>query len=661
MKLSVILVNYNVKYFIEQCLYSVRAAVEIMDKNYGSGSTEVFVVDNNSVDGSVELIRDKFPEVTLIANKENTGFSKANNQAIKLSQGQYILLLNPDTIVEEDTFMKCCRFMDEHKDGGGLGVYMVDGKGRYLPESKRGLPTPEVAFYKIFGLSAFFKNSPKFGRYHLTYLDKNKVHEIDVLSGAFMFMRKETLDKTGWLDEDFFMYGEDIDLSYRIQKAGYKNYYFPETKIIHYKGESTKKGSANYVFIFYNAMIIFAKKHFASASWYITLIQMAIYLRATASLLKRMLIKCLLPLMDFVLLYAALIGIMIYWEQNHRYVEGGKYPPEVGLIYIPACVLLWQLSGYFSGLYKPMHGLSSLFKPVLIGTTVILLTYALLPEYMRFSRAIILVGAVASVFVFALTRSVLGYLTHGKIGFLKKQRKRTLIVAGKEEFDRISSVLKQTFFQGEVLGFVSVQSNEKGAIGNLDQLPELVRIFRANEVVFSGKELTAEQIIWQMSSLATPGLEFKTAPTESLFIIGSNSVNTQGELYMLGIESISKPENKTRKRRFDIICSLLILFFSPILVLFGNAWSGLLFNCYQVLRRQKTWVAYTPGWAYDQLPKLEKAVIHPLMGFDYSAWDPKMVENANLLYAKNYTPEEDLRLLLKHIGKLSNRAVIIKS
>src|SRR5690606_13593374 len=177
-KLSVVIVNYNVKYFVEQCLLSVRAAVASMDQFYGPNSTEVFVVDNNSVDGSVELIADKFPEVHLIANKDNPGFSKANNQAIRISKGEYVLLLNPDTIVEEDTFLKCIRFLDQHPDGGGLGVYMVDGKGNYLPESKRGLPTPEVSFYKIFGLSALFKNSKRFGKYHLTYLDKNKIHEI---------------------------------------------------------------------------------------------------------------------------------------------------------------------------------------------------------------------------------------------------------------------------------------------------------------------------------------------------------------------------------------------------------------------------------------------------------------------------------------------------
>jgi GT2 family glycosyltransferase len=251
-KLSVIIVNYNVEYFLEQCLNSVCKALE---KTKG----EVWVVDNNSIDGSCSMVKTKFPQVHLIENKVNTGFSKANNQAIALSKGEYVLLLNPDTVVEEDTFSKTVAFMDAHPEAGGLGVKMIDGKGHFLPESKRGLPTPSVAFYKIFGLSALFPRSRRFSKYHLGYLDKDKTHEIEILSGAFMMMRKSVLDKIGYLDEAFFMYGEDIDMSYRIILAGSKNYYFPETRIIHYKGESTKKSSVNYVFVFYNAMIILQK------------------------------------------------------------------------------------------------------------------------------------------------------------------------------------------------------------------------------------------------------------------------------------------------------------------------------------------------------------------------------------------------------------------
>ena len=257
--------------------------------------TEVFVVDNNSVDGSVHMVREKFPWVKLIANQDNAGFSKANNQAIRLSQGKYILLLNPDTLVESDTFSKCCDFMDSHPDAGGLGVKMIDGSGKFLPESKRGLPTPAVAFYKMSGLSKIFRRSKRFNRYHLGYLPENETNSIEILAGAYMLMRKDLLDEIGYLDETFFMYGEDIDLSWRIIKAGFKNYYFPETRIIHYKGESTKKTSVNYVLTFYQAMIIFSRKHFtgSNANLMIALIQLAIYFRAFMALAHRFFPKCI--------------------------------------------------------------------------------------------------------------------------------------------------------------------------------------------------------------------------------------------------------------------------------------------------------------------------------------------------------------------------------
>lgn len=285
MLLSVVIVNYNVKDFLRQCLLSVAQSRELA---WGE-DFEVFVVDNKSADGSVEMIRSEFPKVKLIANNENLGFSKANNQAIRQGVGKYVLLLNPDTLIEPDTLKKCLDFMEAHPQAGGLGVKMTDGEGHFLRESKRGLPTPRTAFYKISGLCHFFPHSKRFAAYYMGHLDAAKVHEVDILSGAFMMLRAETLNKVGLLDEQFFMYGEDIDLSHRIVLGGYKNYYFPETSIVHFKGESTKKGSLNYVLVFYRAMEIFAEKYFSQGKYrfYIHGIRFAIWLRASISALTR--------------------------------------------------------------------------------------------------------------------------------------------------------------------------------------------------------------------------------------------------------------------------------------------------------------------------------------------------------------------------------------
>ena len=216
------------------------------------------------------------------------------------SRSEYVLLLNPDTLVEEDTFSKCLAFMDSHPDAGALGVKLIDGSGKYLPESKRGFPIPWVAFCKTFGLSSVFPKSRLFNRYYLGHLPADKTNPVDVLVGCFMFMRRSALDRAGLLDEAFFMYGEDIDLSYRIKQAGFENYYFPETQIIHYKGESTKKGSLNYVRTFYQAMIIFTQKHFTGprAGLFVLMLEAAIWLRAGLTLLRHTWQKAWLPALD---------------------------------------------------------------------------------------------------------------------------------------------------------------------------------------------------------------------------------------------------------------------------------------------------------------------------------------------------------------------------
>lgn len=279
-KISVIIVNYNVKYFLEQCLRSVRAATTGME-------AEVFVVDNNSTDGSVDYLRPKFPEVRFVENADNVGFARANNQAIKECVGEYVLLLNPDTVIGEESLRTLCYFMDEHPATGGIGVKMLDAHGMFLPESKRSFPSPWVSFCKMFGLSKMFPRSHTFSRYSLDYLDKEKQHSVEVLSGAFMLLRHEALDKIGLLDEAFFMYGEDIDLSYRMVLGGYKNLYIPE-RILHYKGESTQPGDMKYVKAFYGAMLIFFRKYYPQsgplAGFFIRL---AVMLRALPAALAR--------------------------------------------------------------------------------------------------------------------------------------------------------------------------------------------------------------------------------------------------------------------------------------------------------------------------------------------------------------------------------------
>ena len=268
MKLSVVIVSYNVRSYLEQCLQSVQKALEGIEG-------EVFVVDNHSDDDSVVTVREKYPWVRLIENQENLGFSKANNQAIRQSQAEYVLLLNPDTVVAEDTLRGVLTFMDEHPKAGGAGVMMCYEDGSRAPESRRALPTPWVAALKMLGFTK---------RYYMSHLPWDQPCRIEVVSGAFCLLRHEALNAVGLLDEDFFMYGEDIDLSYRLLKGEWENWYLPYS-IIHYKGRSTQKSDYRYVHVFYQAMLIFFQKHYSHLSMVYTVpVKMAIYFRAFIAL-----------------------------------------------------------------------------------------------------------------------------------------------------------------------------------------------------------------------------------------------------------------------------------------------------------------------------------------------------------------------------------------
>ncbi len=652
MDLSVVIVNYNVKYFLEQCLRSV----------YKSGAgleMEVFVVDNNSVDGSVEMIRKKFPGVILIANPENLGFSRANNQAIKKAIGTYVLLLNPDTVLEDESLPRVFSFMEQHPDAGALGVKMLDGQGNFLPESKRGLPTPGVAFFKVFGLSALFPKSRSFGKYHLGYLDSDQTHQVDVLSGAFMLLRKEALNKTGLLDEDFFMYGEDIDLSYRITKSGYRNYYYPGTRIIHYKGESTKKSSINYVLVFYNAMIIFARKHFSpkNARLFSFLINLAVYFRASLAIAQRFFKRIFWPVMDALLIYAGFYFIKDYWEHQVFMVETTYYPPLFMGVVVPAYIAFWLCSVYFSGGYdKPVNPFR-IVRGIGLGTVGILVIYALLPLELRFSRALILLGSVWALASMLVSRVLISVARGRGWSLGEKDKKRVLIAGDGQEAARIVQMLGKSG-SASFVGLASLKGEkpqEEGYLGTIAQLNEIVEIYSIDEVIFCAGEMSSRSIIDHMSRLSAQGVDFKIAPPESLFIIGSNSIDTFGDLFAININSISKAANRRNKRLFDFCTAFLMLISLPVHLLFVRNRGGLALNLLSVFVGHKSWVGYHPGPLTKSLPSIKDGVLYPGDGFKNRNLNPDTLHNLNGLYAKDYKIENDLNLFLKAYRSLGRR------
>lgn len=600
------------------------------------------------------LIKEKFPQVKLIANTQNTGFSVANNQAIRQANGKYILLLNPDTVVQEDTFEKTLSFIEADPKIGGLGIKMLDGKGSFLPESKRGLPTPAVAFYKIFGLAKLFPGSKKFGQYHLTYLDKNKNHQVDVLSGAFMLLRKEALDKIGLLDETFFMYGEDIDLSYRITQAGYKNYYFAESNIIHYKGESTKKSSVNYVIVFYKAMAIFAKKHFSqnNARVFSFLIYLAIYLRAAFAIIARFLKQSLFPSIDFILILTGLYACKHFYEINFK-LYPNFYSQETINFFFPLYTVTWMFFTYLSGGYDVPLKLSKIFRGVIAGSAFILILYSLLPEYYRFSRALILIGSSYALFIYLFTRAIYNLLNikKFKIGG-HNANTRIAIIGSEKEFNRVLDILKQTKIKADFIGFVSNENNgikNQNYIGHFHQINEVIDIHQIHEIIFCARDISSQEIIGKMVTLVTKGIEFKIAPPESLSIIGSNSIDTAGDLYVIDINNVGRPENRRKKRLLDITVSSLLLMFSWIFVWIQKNKLNFLANCFKVFFGLYSWVGYGKA-ARKDLPSIRPSVLKPSYNIDPT--NEEKTNKALLNYSKDYQTENDLRIIWKQIKEL---------
>ena len=608
MQLSVVIVNYNVKCFLEQCLLSVQKASEGLE-------VEVWVVDNNSVDGSVEMVREKFPWVRLIANADNPGFAKANNQALRQAAGKYMLLLNPDTVVEHDTFRKCVDFMEAHPDCGGLGVKMINGEGKFLKESKRGFPTPEASFFKISGLIRLFPHNRRIAAYYMGHLPDDETNEIDVLAGAYLLVSRAAIEKVGYLDETFFMYGEDIDFSWRIKLAGFKNYYLPSARIIHYKGESTKKGSMNYVYTFYNAMVIFAKKYLSGskAKMYIALINIAIWMRAGLSFMKRIAQRVALPLADFAAAFAGFMGIKYlwatFWAENVCY-----YPPVYTFAVIPVYILILMLCMWLYGGYERPVRLWRIVKGMGIGALILLAFYSLLDEHQRYSRAVLLLG---SLWTIVSTLTVRGLLSAaGLKGFALHDRKRNacIVVGSDAETQRVEQLYRR-------LG-KAPKEVVRVTPSHTDQLSDYIRIHKAEEVAFCGEDLTSQEIITLMSRLQTTGVEFRIVPSESDYLIGSDDIGS-AEQIPLDLNSIDTHLNRRNKRLFDITASLLLVLFAPLLFWFQRRKKLYFKHCFAVLAGRRTWVGF--------------------------AGRPGIFYVGNVGYASNYKLGYDLSIVLKNI------------
>ena len=608
---------------------------------------EVIVVDNNSTDNSIEYLSSRFKTVQFIGNKENLGFAKACNLGLQQAKGEYILFLNPDTIVPEDCFQQCISFFRSHADAGALGVKMLDGSGRFLKESKRSFPSPVTSLYKLFGLARLFPHSKTFARYHLGHLDPGKSHEVDVLAGAFMMIKKEVIDKVGGFDEAFFMYGEDVDLSYRIQQAGYKNYYFAGTSIIHFKGESTRKGSMNYVRMFYKAMSTFVKKHYggSKAGLFNLMIQSAIFFRALLTAMGTFIRRIGLPLID-----AGLILLSFWLMKNswNEYVRPEvQYENKLLWIAFPAFTVFYLISAYYAGLYDRWYKRSELVRAMLIATLVLLAAYALLPEHYRFSRAIILFGALMAFILISLLRWVLIKTEVLNSDKEKEDRSTTVIAGTSDEYSQTMELLGHAGLRQRVLGRVAPAEEEASSLGTLTKLPQLIAAAPFREIIFCEGRLSFADIINHLQKLPS-GIKTKIHAGGSSGIVGSSSGNTSGETVTKenGFK-LSDPYNRRLKRLIDAGLALVGLLGFPFHIFLIKRPAVFFGNCFKVLFAQKTWVGYAiPD---KNLPPLKQSVLasNGVPATTNQQLPKESLQMMDYWYARDYEPATDLKIIRK--------------
>jgi len=551
MKLSIVIVNYNVKAFIQQALESVLKATQHID-------AEIFVVDNHSVDGSVELIREHFPQVKLIANTENVGFAKANNQAIEAASGEYVWILNPDTLVQEDTPEKLIDVMEADTSIGMLGCKILNDDGSLQLACRRSFPTPWVAFTKLLGLANIFPKSKLFGQYNLTHLDPDEAYEVEAISGSCMFISREALDEVGLLDETFFMYGEDLDWCFRFGNAGWKVFYTPTTSIVHYKGESSKVASWDTNTHFYRAMDIFAKKHFSSSSrfplhW---VLRGGIFVRYIVSILSKLGKNSFGYLLDIVgLLSLTLIAIYLKF---HTLDVLDQY-----IYVLPVYLGTWFAAISSVGLYRAYkYSVSRSVMAATIGFLVNVTLTFFFNDY-AFSRVVMLISYIGALFwipgwrIIASTRRTDNY----ELG-----TQRTLIIG---EFDLAADIYSKLITNLGLgytpVGIIAIDDTGNGdnkVIGELKDLLALVQYHKIDEVIFTSDNIKLQQIFEYLPLLSKQGVKIKLVPGNLSFIVGKSTVDSLQPVQFVDMDfKYYHPGARFIKRIEDLLLGILLLLF----------------------------------------------------------------------------------------------------
>ena len=559
LKLSIIIVSYNVRQFLEQALISIKKALRTIQH-------EIVVVDNSSADGTASMIGEQFPEVKLLANSMNRGFARANNQALAICRGEILCLINPDTLVQENTFEVLVRFFDHHPRAGAVGCKILNPDGSLQLACRRSIPTPWVAFTKISGLARLFPNSRTFGRYNLTFLDPDQTTEVEAISGSFMMVRRSAIDQVGLLDPDFFMYGEDLDWCFRIRKAGWKIYYVPETQIIHFKGESSKKSPFEQRRMFYEAMHRYVKKHFSRGealvpSW---LLIMAIWMRSLLSFISALLRAMAWPLLDFIVLSASFaVAIWVRFQP--------EFPWSPFLVVHLTYSLVWLASLAGQGCYHTgRFSAAKAVYAVLLGWVVNSALTFFFNQY-GFSRLVVLVAGACNLFALPGWRIGLRILARFGFPLLRGRwpyRRRSLIVGDSESAEKIIHRMRaRPQMPYQIEGVLLVDGAPEGdqlagvpVYGPLSVLNEVVRSAKIQEVIFSTDQIEYDRLLSIVAQARRIPLSFKLVPSDLDVIIGKASIDVLHDLPLVDLDyELHHPLPRRMKRMFDLLLSGLLI------------------------------------------------------------------------------------------------------
>lgn len=653
--LSIIIVNYNVKEFLKNLLNSLQKAVKNLN-------TEIIIVDNASTDGSVEEISRVFKDVQIIANIKNLGFGKANNIALEKAKGKYILLINPDTIVREDTFLKMIEFFEANNQAGMLGCKVLNPDGSLQLPCRRSFPTPWVSFTKVAGLSSLFPNNRLFAKYNLTYLDENEVNEVDAISGAFMMLRREVYEKIGGFDPQFFMYGEDLDLCYRTQQSGYKVYYVPHTEIIHYKGESTRRSNLDETRVFYNAMSLFVKKHFSASFFVEWILQIAIILRRTVAFVNVYKLPLISAVMDFSFFVVALLLAESFYHPGTWQGFPDIVKPYVYLI--PA--FMQVIVSFFTGTYRKdslsvLRLLISLFFGLLILSSA---TFFL--KQFGYSRAVFLIS-----YGF-LALSLTGWRIFAKlvlkVGFAQlKNKNYTLIVGEMRNVEQLIDKLKTTVTHiYNIKGLIGLDQKIVGqSLGNLrfngsiENIKKIIISEKINTVVFSSKDISYDRIFAVVSECQGLNVQFLVSGTNQDYLVGKSEITSLEEIPFTRLfYNMSSFSHKTIKLFFDLILSSLIMFFIfPFVFLFTKLsgkksnFAKLVFEVPSVILLRKSLVG-PHSVSYYQGLYLGKPGLTGLWNLENIRKDDvEEMNRVNLYYAKNMNVWLDMDIIGRTLTK----------